>query len=193
MTENAEDGRRRRWDRWRTAAWTAGALILLLPLAAMQVTDRVVWDVADFVVLGALLAGVGVTYELAARRTSNAAYRSAVGVGLAAALVLVWVNGAVGIIGTERDSANLMYAGVLAIGIIGAVIARFRPQGMMRALFATALAQVLVAVVVVIAGFGSAGPAWPLDILVLTAFFVALWLLSAWLFRKAARAGASAG
>jgi hypothetical protein len=45
----------------------------------MQVTDQVVWDVTDFAVFGALLAGVGVSYELAARKTGNSAYRSAVG------------------------------------------------------------------------------------------------------------------
>jgi hypothetical protein len=75
------------------------------------------------------------------------AYRSIVGVALAAAFLLVWVNLAVGIIGTEDYLANVMYVGVLAVGIIGAIIARFRPHGMARALFATALAQALVAVI----------------------------------------------
>ncbi len=170
----------------------AAALVLLVPWLAMQVTDQVAWDAADFVVFGALLAGVGSLFRLAVRKTGDLAYRSAVGTALAAAFILVWVSGAVGIIGTERDDANLMYGGVLAVGIIGAIVARFQPGGMARALFATALAQVLVAVIAVIAGFGSTGPAWPLDIVSLTGFFAALWLLSAWLFRKAARSGAGA-
>src|SRR5918998_5011915 len=72
------------------------------------------------------------------------AYRSVVGVALAAAFILVWINLAVGVIGTEDDLANLMYVGVLAVGIIGAIISRFRPHGMARALFATAIAQALV-------------------------------------------------
>ena len=186
MTGNTENGGGRRWSRWRIAAWAAAAFTLLLPLFAMQVTDQVVWDVADFAIFAALLVGVGVTYEVAARTTGNTAYRSAVGVALAAAFVLVWVNGAVGVIGTERDEANLMYGGVLAVGIIGAIIARFQPRGMARALFATALAQAFVAVVALIAGFGSTAPTWPLDILILTGFFAALWLISAWLFRKTA-------
>jgi hypothetical protein len=159
----------------------------------MQVTDQVVWDVADFTIFGALLVGVGVTYELAARKTRNVAYRTAVGVALAAVFILVGVNGAVGIIGTENDDANLMYGGVLAVGIIGAFIARFRPHGMARALFATALAQTLVAVIALIAGFGSTGLTCPLDILIATAFFTALWLISAWLFRKTAREQSPAG
>jgi hypothetical protein len=88
-------------------------------------------------------------------RTCNTAYRFAVGVALAAAFILVWLNLAVGVIGTEDDLATLMYVGVLAVGIIGAIIARFRPHGMARALFATALAQALVAVTALIFGLGS--------------------------------------
>ena len=34
----------------------------------MQFTDEVNWDVADFVIFGVLLFGVGITYELAARK-----------------------------------------------------------------------------------------------------------------------------
>ncbi len=145
------------------------------------------WDAVDFAFFIALLVGVGVVYTLAVRKTDNTAYRSAVGVAIAAAFILVWVNGAVGIIGDEGNDANMMYFGVLAVGIIGAIIARFQPHGMARALFATALAHALVALIALIAGFGSTGPIWPWDILILTGFFAALWLLSAWLFRKAAR------
>ncbi len=130
---------------------------------------------------------------LTARKPVNSAYKSAVGVALAAAFLLFWVNGAVGVIGTARDDANLMYGGVLAVGFIGAIIARFQPHGMARALFATALAQALVAVIALTAGLGSTGPIWPWDILILTGFFAALWLLSAWLFRNAAREQSPAG
>ena len=50
---------------------------------------------------------------------------------------------------------------------------------------ATALAQALVSVIALIAGLG--------DTLILTGFFVALWLTSARLFRKAAREQTPAG
>jgi len=145
------------------------------------------WDVIDFAVFIALVTGVGVTYWLAARQPHNKMYRFAVGVSLAAAFILVWVNGAVGIIGDENNDANMMYFGVLAIALIGAIISRFQPLGMSRTLFATALAQVLVAAIAVYAGFGSAGPVWPRDVLILTAFFTVLWLIAARLFRSAAR------
>jgi hypothetical protein len=187
MAGNPENSGGRRRSRLRRAAWAAAALILLLPLFAMQITDQVAWDVADFVIFGALLVGAGVTFELAVRMTGNTAYRSAVGVALAAAFTLVWVNGAVGIIGDEGNDANLMYGGVLAVGIIGAFIACFQPRGMARALIATALAQALVAVIALIAGSGSTGPIWPQDILILSGIFAALWLNWAWLFRTGAR------
>jgi len=151
------------------------------------------WDVIDFTVFGAMLLSVGGIYTLASRSTANSAYRFAVGVALAAAFILIWVNGAVGIIGDASNDANTMYFGVLAVGIIGAIIARFQPQGMARALYATALTQTAVAVFALSAGLGSAAPIWPRDIFLLTGFFVALWLLSAWLFRNAARKEHSAG
>jgi hypothetical protein len=169
------------------------AFILLLPLVAMQFTDEVVWDETDFAVMGALLLGACGVYELAARMTGNIAYRAAVGVAVVAAFILIWINLAVGIIGSEDSSANLMYGGVLAVGILGALIVRFQPDGMARALAATALAQALVGVIALIAGFGSTAESWPEAIVFLTGFFAALWLVSAWLFRKAAREQTSVG
>jgi hypothetical protein len=73
--------------------------------------------------------GTGLAYELAVRMSSDTAYRAAAGIALAAAFILIWVNLAVGIIGSEDELANLMYFGVLAVGIIGALIARFQPHG----------------------------------------------------------------
>ena len=156
----------------------ATAFILLLPLLAMQFTDEVVWDLVDFAVAGVLLFGAGLMYELVARKAGNIAYRAAVGVAVATALLLVWMNLAVG--SEDDNSAGLMYLGVLVLGI-GAIFARLRPQGMARALFATALAQALVAVIAMIA--------WGqyLEILILNGFFIALWVGSALLFRRAAR------
>ena len=163
------------------------AFILLLPLLAMQITDEVVWDLADFAVAGVLLFGAGLTYELLARKGGTITYRAAIGVAVATALLLVWVNLAVGVIGSEDNLANLMYIGVLAVGITGAIIARLRPHGMARALFSTALAQALVAVIALIAGMHLAPQSSVGEILSLNAFFVMLFVGSAGLFRHAAR------
>lgn len=164
----------------------ATGLVLLLPLLAMQVTDEVVWGPADFAAAGALVFGTGLAFVLAARKAGNTAYRAAVGVALAAAFLLVWLNLAVGVIGAEDDLANSMYAGVLAVGIIGAIVARLRPRGMARALFATALAQASVAGIALVFGLGSTGSP-PAELVALNGFFVALFAGSGLLFRRAAR------
>jgi hypothetical protein len=182
MAGDVENGAGRRGSRWRIVAWSAAGLLLLLPLVAMQFTEEVDWGVGDFVIFGSLLVAAGVTFELVVRKTGDWAYRCAVGLAIAAAFILVWVNGAVGIIGNEQNDANMMYGGVLGIGII----ARLRPGAMARALCATAVAQALVGVIAVSAGLGSAGPIWPWGIVLMTAFFTALWLVSAGLFQKAA-------
>ena len=143
------------------------------------------WDLADYLVALLLLGSVAVALVLTLRSTRNSAYRAAMGIALGAALLLVWVNGAVGIIGSEHNDANLMYAGVLAVGLAGALLARLRPPGMARAMFATALAQVLVAVIALLGQLGTDGAAWPRDVMFATLFFAALWLLSGGLFRRA--------
>ncbi len=120
-------------------------------------------------------------------KTGNTAYKAAVGLAIATPLLLVWVIGAVGVLGVDGDPADLMYIGVLAVGIIGAIIARLQPHGMARALCATALAQALVAVIALILGMHQAPYSSVIEILGLNGFFVALFLGSAWLFSKAAR------
>ncbi|KFE64412.1 hypothetical protein DB31_2206 [Hyalangium minutum] len=185
MAGNTENGSGRLGSRWRRALWGTAALLLLAPGVAMQFTEEVAWGPADFALFGAMLFAACGTYELAARVTGNTAYRAAAGVALAAAFILVWLNLAVGIIGSEENPASLMYGGVLAVGLMGALLARFQPQGMARALAGTALAQAVAAVIALIAGWGNA--------LILTGLFVALWLTSAQLFRKAAREQRPAG
>jgi len=193
MTGCVEDGAGRRGSKWRFALWGAAALLLSLPLLAMTVTDQVRWGLADFVVFAAMLAAAGGGWELAARRTVDGAYRAAVGVALASAFVLVWMNLAVGVIGAEDNPANLMYGGVLAVGFVGAAVARFRPRGMARALAATALAQASVAAIALLAWTHPSPIGSPAEILGLNGVFVALFLGSAWLFGKAARGRTPAG
>lgn len=78
----------------------ATAVILLVPLVAMQFTREVNWTLSDFVVAAALLVGTGLMYELSARKVRNGRYRAAIGIALALALFLVWVQLAVGIVGS---------------------------------------------------------------------------------------------
>jgi hypothetical protein len=167
------------------------ALILMVPLAGMQFDDEMNWSLFDFVTAGALLFGTGLAFVLMARRSGNLAYRAGMGLALTAGLMLLWINLAVGIIGSEDNPANWMYVGVLAVGLIGAVLARFRAGGMVRAMFATALAQALVTVIALIVMPHGTSPDALWDVLVVLgvdAFFIALWVGSALLFRRASDA-----
>jgi hypothetical protein len=168
---------------YRSAARVAlvTACLLVLPLMAMQYTDEVVWGLADFAIAGALLFGAGLIFELIAGTVDGIAYRAAVGIAVTASLILVWVNLAVGLIGAEGNPVNLMYFGVLAIEIIGAIVTRFQPRGMAYVLLLTAIAQFLVALIVMISGLGEL-----LEIVLINGFFVTLFTGSAMLFRRAA-------
>jgi MFS family permease len=185
MAELATTNGGSRRSPWRMAVWGGAALLLLLPAVAMRFTDEMRWDETDFIVMGALLFGAAGAFELAARMTPSLAFRAAVGVAVVTTLLLIWINLAVGIIGPEDNPLNLLYGGVLAVAILGAVLARFRPGGMAPALFATALAQAMVALIAAVAGPDE--PPGLFGVLALNMAFAALWLISAALFRMAAR------
>ena len=91
--------------------------------------------------------------------------------------------GALGIIG-DGGRDDRIYAAVLAVLAIGTVVARLRPHGMSLALLATALTQAVVTVVALVVGVPE--DASVVDILGINAMYVALFCLSAWLFRRAA-------
>ncbi|MCV0395115.1 MAG: hypothetical protein K5872_02795 [Rhizobiaceae bacterium] len=162
---------------------------MLVPAIGMQVSDEWNWGPFDFVFAAALLFGATLVFELVGR-SATTAYRTAVGVAVATAVFLVWINAAVGIIGDD-EPYNLMYFGVLAIGLAGALAARLRPQGMALALVAMAVAQMLVpTIVLAVPDFRGvlAEPPGVLGVFILNACLAALWLTSGWLFRRAAAA-----
>jgi 6,7-dimethyl-8-ribityllumazine synthase len=79
----------------RHIALATGAL-LLIPLVLMVLTDEMNWGVLDFVTAGVLIFGTAATYELVARRVGRRRVRIAVGVALALAFFVVWVELATG-------------------------------------------------------------------------------------------------
>lgn len=83
-----------------TAIVITVALLLLIPLIAMQFTNEVNWTLFDFVAAGVLLLGTGLLCELVIRKVTNIKYRIAICAVLLAALLLVWLELAVGIFGT---------------------------------------------------------------------------------------------
>jgi hypothetical protein len=168
-------------------------LILWIPATAMLIkAEGWAWNPGDFVVAWVFMSGVGLAYTLVTRKAVNRAYRVATGVALAAGLILLWINGAVGLIGSENNPANLMYVAVLGIGVIGAVIARLKPLGMARALCVTAVAQFVVPVIALMAWRSDFKPGVA-KVFALNFAFVVMFAASASLFRRAGRDCRGAG
>ena len=170
---------------WRFAGWGLVGLALAMPLVAMQFTRDVAWTASDFLLLALLLGGAGLAVEAAARRSDDRVYRAAVTVALLGSAMLVVINGAVGIIGSEQNNANFAFGGVLMVGLIGTIVARARAAGMRRVMAAMAVAQILVPVGLYAAIPGLRSAIVTPQLAGLTLGFVAVWLASAWLFRKA--------
>ena len=178
------------WNWLRLIGWGGAAALLILPLVAMQYSSEVNWTLSDFLVAGALLGTAGLVLELVTRRSDNLAYRFAATFTVAAALLLIWVNGAVGFLGDEGNPANLIFLGVILIAVVCSIMARARAGGMARALLVTAAAQVGAGIIGFAAGWASPGAQGVYEVVMGTILFAGLWLAGAFLFHKAARAGA---
>ena len=183
MTGTMAIGNGGRGNGLRPWIWGAAACLLLLPALAMRFfpDSGVNWTAADFIVMGLLLALACGLYELGAWISGNVAYRMGFGLAALTAFLTLWVNLAVGMLGSENDGINLMFAGVLLVAAVGGLLAAFKPAGMSRAMVAAGIAQLLAV------GAGLAmGEFQPLE-LALTGLFALPWFASALLFRKAAR------
>jgi hypothetical protein len=163
--------------------------LLLIPFIAMQFTDEMNWSVNDFIAMGFMLTVAGAMIEIGARISRNTQYRVGLAVAVFAGFTLLWVNLAVGIIGSENNQANWLFVGVLAVGIVGVIVSAFEASGMAVAALVTACAQFLAPIIAFVIwkktiepgeGPGVAG------IFLLNFFWVLLWLISARLFRNAA-------
>ena len=168
---------------WRLIGWAVPVGLLTAPLLAGWP-----WSPADFIVAGAIFAIVGGTLELAVRASGNVWYRAGAAIALAAAFLLVWINLAVGIIGSEDNPLNLMFFGAIAAAVIGSIVAQFKARGMALAMTVAAAIQALIGIGVFMLDLGAAEPPGAFGLLGLIEFFAVLWLLSAWCFRRAARA-----
>ena len=161
--------------------------LLMIPLIAMQFTDEVNWQLGDFLIMGTVLLGLGLLYEFIAQRSEKTVYKAAFGVGLLGAFLLFWVNGAVGIIGNEGQTANLLYGAVFVVGLVGSLISRFKARGMSITLFTAAAVQMLVPAVAYLI-WAPPETSWSpgvLGVFIMSGFFAVLFALSGFLFRQA--------
>jgi hypothetical protein len=83
----------------------ATALVLVVPLVGMLISDGVDWGVADFVLAGALVGGTVLLLELAVRRPASIAFRAAA-IAIAVAAI---------VFGEADDAPGLVLFGCLLI------------------------------------------------------------------------------
>lgn len=126
----------------RVAAITLA--LLAIPFVAMQFSDEVAWTPSDFVFAGVMIAGTGLTFEFVVASVRTSTYRLATAAALGTTFLLIWVNMAVGLIGSEDNPANALYLAVLIVFAVGSVASRLRARAMSRAMFATAAVQIAI-------------------------------------------------
>jgi hypothetical protein len=166
----------------RAALVTAG--VLLIPLWGVFYVDGWNWDWHGFVVAGAFVFSAALTYEFVIKGLRNKAYRFAMGIAVASAFVLSWVNL---VLAVDVSLANFMYFGVVVVGLVGAAIARLRSRGMALALAGMAIAQILVPFIAPVFWKTGVAPGAAVPVIGLNGVFIVLFAISALLFRRAAR------
>jgi hypothetical protein len=166
------------------------AVIVLIPLVRNLFVYGWDWDLRGFVAVAGfstVLFSAGLTYQMVTKKVGTPAYRAAAAIALVAAFLLVWGNFVQAADDVNRDA--MMFLWVPLVGIIGAAMARFRADGMARALFVTALAQAFVLAVLLIVRNPQV-TSWTPAVLRgfgFNAFLVMLFAGSALLFRKVGR------
>ncbi|MBL0913229.1 MAG: hypothetical protein IBJ09_12745 [Bacteroidia bacterium] len=161
------------------------ALMLLVPLVAMQFSTEVNWSPADFLVMGTLIAGTGMAYVWLSRGPVNRVYRLAAALALGAAFLMIWTNLAVGLIGSGPNAANLMYMVVIPVLIAGTLRARMKAAGMERTMYAASLLLVLLAGIALLTGMQRYSGGSATEILGISGFFAGLFFIAGLLFRYA--------
>lgn len=169
-------------NKLRRGAWVLAALVLCIPLVAMQFTSEVDWDGTDFIVAGTIIGGIGLMAEFLVRISRDGLYRAGAACALAAVFLTVWSNLAVGIIGNEDNPFNLWYFGLVLLAILGSAIVQFKAAGM---------AGVALGAVGIMAVLGLLADDTPARVWPQTAFLATPWALAAtffWHARNRARA-----
>ena len=75
-------------------------LLLIIPLIAMQLTDKVEWSLFDFIIMGTLLLITGLMGEIIFKKVKKYKHRVILYVVVAIIFFLIWAELAVGIFGT---------------------------------------------------------------------------------------------
>lgn len=161
-----------------------GALaVLMVPLVASQVVEGWNWPVGTFVFVYVLFFATGMVYAVVARKMGARSYKAGVGVALVAGLVLAWstwVQAA-----DLENPANFWYDIVLAVGAIGACLARLKAPGLAWTLFVMAAVLAVISVTLP----SGAPPDMARRMAIGHGVYVVLFTASGLLFRHASLAG----
>ena len=156
--------------------------LLMVPLVASRVVDGWNWPAGAFVFVYVLFFATGMAYALIARKMDSWAYKAGVGVALMAGFALGWSN--MVHVADSENPANLVYYSVLAVGGVGAWLARLEPRPLARTLFAMAAVLAVIAVLLP----SGAPPNLARNRAIGHGVFVALFITSGLLFRHASLA-----
>jgi hypothetical protein len=158
-------------------------LLLSIPLAAMKFYTGVVWTFSDFIIAGTLIFGTGLLYKLFARFRPEVLFKTGMGLALITGLLLIWVNMAVGIVGSENNPFNLVYFTVVAAGLLSGFWVQFKPTRLMVVISVMAILMIVISIVAIITGQQSAPGSSVMEILGIHGFFALLFMISALLLR----------
>ena len=156
--------------------------LLMVPLVASRLVEGWNWRPRAFVFVYVLFFATGMAYALIARRMDAWAYKAGVGLALLAGFALGWSN--MVHVADSENPANLVYYSVLAVGGVGAWLARLKAPGLARTLFAMAAALALIAVMLP----SGAPPDLARNMAISHGVLVALFTTSGLLFRQASLA-----
>lgn len=159
------------------------AVLLAIPFIGMQFSDEINWSTSDFIIAGLLIFISGLAYLLFTKGSSDLVFKSACALSLFSTLLMIWANLAVGLIGNEAEPINLLYFGVVILGILGTFIARLKPYAMARALYIMASGIIGITVFALISGWHEAPGSSLAEVIGVNAFFITLFIISAGLFQ----------
>lgn len=166
------------------------AAVLLIPLIAKFTVPDFGWSNGDFIAAYVMMFVPSLAFLVISHTAKNNEYKYALALALLGAFLMIWIGGAVGIIGTEDNPANVVFFWVLVTGFLSSCLSMFRPVGMSRAMFLTAAAQVAAPIVAYFIWPPTDGAgAWDPNILGvfgISYFFAAMFLVSAILFKRSA-------
>ncbi|MXO73402.1 DUF2244 domain-containing protein [Alteraurantiacibacter buctensis] len=169
---------------WRIAGWGALAALLALPAIAMRMTPEVYWTGSDFLFAGVLLGVLGAGTELAIVVGRSAPHKVGIAIAVLALFLTVWINGAVGMLGSEDEPTNLAFIGMALAGVTVGLALRFRPAAMRWVMGGISVGQFAVGLVAMLWTMPGHAVEWGV-----LAFFALIWGASAWCFRLAAARG----